>query len=414
MPNQSINLKQKAMKTLLFYIVLFTFSGLNEAMSQWALSGTNIYNLNTGNVGIGNSSPSTLLHVAKDMTEPTITIQNLGGIGGATYTMTDNASGANWKFKATNSGGFKIRDHANLLDVFVIEPNSAANVLYINGAGSLGIGTASPAASAAVDISSANKGLLIPRLTMSQIQSIAAPDNGLQVFCTTDSKIYIFIAPVNQWKELAFGSGSISGPFTCGFPFIVNHIAGSVAPVTKTVTYGTVTNIPGETSKCWITSNLGADHQAISVDDQTEPSAGWYWKFNTIRGYKHDSLNITPAWTNTSINENSNWLTANDPCTLELGGDWRLPTATEWSNIDAAGGWTNWSGPWDSALKMHATGYVYGAGGWLNYRGYEGYYWSSSQSNNTFGSNLYFAMWGVCNMSTFTKSNAASCRCIQD
>jgi uncharacterized protein (TIGR02145 family) len=60
---------------------------------------------------------------------------------------------------------------------------------------------------------------------------------------------------------------------TCGSPITINHVAGVVAPVTKTVTYGTVTNIPGETSKCWITSNLGASQQATAVSDAAEASA---------------------------------------------------------------------------------------------------------------------------------------------
>jgi len=117
---------------------------LNNAMGQWTTSGSNIFNSNTGNVGIGNTAPTTLLHVAKLMTEPTITVQNLGGAGGATYSMIDNSSGAFWKFKATNTGGFKVRDQANALDVFVIEPNSAANMIYINTAGNVGIFNASP------------------------------------------------------------------------------------------------------------------------------------------------------------------------------------------------------------------------------------------------------------------------------
>jgi hypothetical protein len=122
---------------------LLLLAGITQA--QWSTSGTHIYNSNTGNVGIGNSSPATLLEVGKNMTEPGITVHNLGGIGGATYSMVDNVSGANWKFKATNSGGFKIRDHAFGLDVFVIEPNSSANALYINGSGNIGMGTNIPA-----------------------------------------------------------------------------------------------------------------------------------------------------------------------------------------------------------------------------------------------------------------------------
>jgi hypothetical protein len=202
----------KTLKFALSLFILFAFFSIIEADAQWNTNGNNIYNTNSGNVGIGNSSPVTLLHVAKNMTEPAITVQNLGGTGGATYVMMDNASGANWKFKATNTGGFKIRDHANLLDVVVIEPNSSANVLYINGAGSVGIRTSSPAASAAVDISSTDKGFLIPRLTLSQIQSIFDPANGLQVYCTTDSKLYIFVGLESQWKEVAYGTGTITPP----------------------------------------------------------------------------------------------------------------------------------------------------------------------------------------------------------
>jgi hypothetical protein len=74
--------------------------------------------------------------------------------------------------------------------------------------------------------------------------------------------------------------------FTCGDTIFVNHVAGSVAPVSKIVTYGTVTNIPGETAKCWITQNLGASQQATAVNDATEASAGWYWQFNRKQGYK--------------------------------------------------------------------------------------------------------------------------------
>lgn len=133
-------------KTYLFFslFVLMALLSLNKSYGQWTTIGSNIYNSNTGNVGIGNSTPGTLLYVAKGMTEPTITVRNLGGGGGATYTMTDDLSGANWKFKATSTGGFKIRDHANLIDVFTIESNSAANSVYIKNGGNIGMGTTNP------------------------------------------------------------------------------------------------------------------------------------------------------------------------------------------------------------------------------------------------------------------------------
>ncbi len=164
---------------------MIAFLGFNEAMGQWTTSGSNIYNTNTGNVGIGNSSPTTLLYVAKSMTEPTITVRNMGGSGGATYVMMDDASGANWKFKATLSGGFKIRDHANLMDVITIEPNSFANAIYIKGGGSIGMGTSTPDNSALVDISSTTKGFLPPRMTTAQRDAISLPVAGLTIYNTS-------------------------------------------------------------------------------------------------------------------------------------------------------------------------------------------------------------------------------------
>jgi len=135
----------RTVKITISILCLVIMFGLTDAVAQWATSGSNIYNTNAGNVGIGTSSPGYLLHAAKNMTSPSIRIQNLGGSGGAGFEMVDNLSGADWRFKATATGGFKIRDHGNSLDVITIEANSLANALYINAAGNVGMGTATPA-----------------------------------------------------------------------------------------------------------------------------------------------------------------------------------------------------------------------------------------------------------------------------
>ena len=200
----------------------------------------------------------------------------------------------------------------------------------------------------------------------------------------------------------------------CGQTHAISHIAGNVAPVSKTVSYSTVTNIPGETSKCWITSNLGSDHQATAVNDITEASAGWYWQFNRKQGYKHDGTTRTPntTWI-TPITESLNWQAANDPCNIELGIGWRIPTSTEWTNVDASGGWTDWNGPWNSGLKMHSAGYLGNSGGSLFNRGSNGDYWSSTQFSAaggyymTFGSSYSY-------VNTSVKAAGYSLRCIKD
>jgi len=199
----------------------------------------------------------------------------------------------------------------------------------------------------------------------------------------------------------------------CGSSLTVNHVAGAVAPVNKTVTYGTVTNILSETSKCWITSNLGADHQATTVNDATEASAGWYWQFNHKQGYKHDGTTVTPSWTLTSIYEDSDWIAANDPCTIELGRSWRLPTKTEWYNVDVAGSWVSLSGPWNSGLKLHPEGFLQNSDGSLNDRGSYGYYWSNTQTSTFDGAYLTFSI-GYCFTYDNYKTYGFGVRCIKD
>lgn len=221
----------------------------------------------------------------------------------------------------------------------------------------------------------------------------------------------------------AYNSCSFSTPVTlsqsttacCGDFFTISHQAsGGVAPVDKEVTYGTVNNIPGETSKCWITRNLGASQQATAVSDATEASSGWYWQFNRKQGYKHDGTNLTPATTwISSINESSSWTIANDPCAIELGTGWRIPTRSEWTNVDASGGWTNWNGPWGSNLMMHAAGYLSYFDGSLFYRGSGGLYWSSTQISNTEGRYLSFDFIN-CDMSYDKKAFGSSLRCIRE
>ena len=195
----------------------------------------------------------------------------------------------------------------------------------------------------------------------------------------------------------------------------MNHIAGAVAPVNKTVIYGTVTNIPGEQSKCWITRNLGASQQATAVNDNTEASAGWYWQFNLKQGYKHDGTNRTPntTWI-TNINDNLDWQQMNDPCSIELGNPWRIPTFTEWSNVRYYGAWLTWNDPWASGLKLHTAGSLFANDGSLYKRGYEGFYWTSMQSNSTRAFFFDFGSGFNCAILGYYKSYGFTLRCLRE
>jgi len=215
------------------------------------------------------------------------------------------------------------------------------------------------------------------------------------------------------YLSFVFFYNTVYSQFICGCDFTVTHNAGNIAPVTKTVSYGSVlTNLTGS-NKCWITQNLGADHQAISATDATEASAGWYWQFNRKQGYKHDGTNHIPntPWIN-SINENSNWTTANDPCALLLGLDWRIPTYTEWNNADA--GWNSYNNTFASILKIHAGGGIdIVSNGPLSLRGSAGDNWSNTQSANNAAYTLDFD-----NTSSYVapafKAYGLNLRCVND
>jgi hypothetical protein len=98
---------------------------LPPSATVWAVSGTNIYNTNTGNVGIGTTSPASLLHVQYASGQAGISSRGPSGdtwlpfIDGNAY-----IAGANIIF----------RDNTN------------AERMRITGAGDVGIGTTAPAA----------------------------------------------------------------------------------------------------------------------------------------------------------------------------------------------------------------------------------------------------------------------------
>ena len=199
-------------------------------------------------------------------------------------------------------------------------------------------------------------------------------------------------------------------------PFTITHTAGSVAPVTKTVTYGVVeTDLSGR-KKCWITQNLGADRQALSASDVSEASAGWYWQFSRKQGFKHDSRFRTPsyAWDRV-INGNNDWLTNNDPCTLLLGSSWRMPTRTEWETTGQRGKWKKGNDPYTSELKLHAAGRLDLSDGTLHGRGNSGYYWTSSQSKSENGWYFYLTFYNnKTGMGSYGISSGFCLRCISD
>jgi len=115
---------------------------LPPSATVWAVSGTNIYNTNTGNVGIGTTAPAARLDILGGNWDTASTEGDLR-IGDATYRLKIGV--------ATGGGGaghatIAAQGGVNLLSLGAGTTLATQRALTITGAGNVGIGTASPAA----------------------------------------------------------------------------------------------------------------------------------------------------------------------------------------------------------------------------------------------------------------------------
>ena len=226
-------------------------------------------------------------------------------------------------------------------------------------------------------------------------------------------KKIILITVLSAWMAIITNSQAQECNPACPDTFRVHHVAGTISPETVTINYPLVETDLSGMNRCWLGRNLGAEADATSATDNSAVAAGWYWQFNRKQGYAHDGTSRTPntAWI-TSIDENTDWEPANDPCSLLLGPDWRLPTNTEWTDADATGGWENYNDTYNSMLKLHVAGF-FDSSGTLNNRGVTGYYWSSSQLNFTSGHSLLLLSNNAF-MANHFKAYSKSVRCLRE
>lgn len=174
------------------------------------------------------------LNISHQINQSGTATGQVNGIG-ITPTITSIGSGVFYRGLSINIPG---TEHYGIFQTGATSRN------YLQGR--LGIGTSTPNASAALDISSSDKGILIPRLTSVQAAAIT-PTNGLMYY-NTDS-LRFMIRTGAAWRGVRFtdeGGGGASLPAGNNLDILRNRGGTWVAEPDTTTTNGFV-NVTGGT-----------------------------------------------------------------------------------------------------------------------------------------------------------------------
>ena len=128
-------------------------------------------------------------------------------------------------------------------------------------------------ASAALDIKSTDKGMLVPRMTTAQRTIIASPATGLLVFDTTTGSFWFYNGTL--WTELAGGGSS---QWTANGNNISNNNSGNVGIGTTTPAASALLHL-NSTSKAFLPPSMTTDE----MNAIASPQRGMMVYNNTIR-----------------------------------------------------------------------------------------------------------------------------------
>jgi hypothetical protein len=107
---------------------------------DWTLNGTHMYNANTGNIGIGTTSPTSKLNIVTSAGSPLLELEGSGLVGGGLHFTYKNTT-EGYEIRGDDQGGINLEASGNHKISFETSSNER---MRISGNGNVGIGTSSP------------------------------------------------------------------------------------------------------------------------------------------------------------------------------------------------------------------------------------------------------------------------------
>jgi hypothetical protein len=285
----------------------------NEIVIGYDAIGAGSNTIQLGNTSITNVKTSGTLNAG------TVTYPNAHNSTAGQVLTINNAGTASWEAASSSGVPYTGATGAvNLNNQTLVNVNNAA------------IGTATPNASAKLDISSTTQGFLPPRMTYAQRQAITSPATGLVVFCTN-------CGPASVGGELEVYSGGMWRNMTgtaAATPGLVNigddYLGGKVAYILQS-------GDPGY--------DPSVQHGLIAAISDHSIRIQWHNGSNISTGATATALGTGFANTNTIIAAQGAGSYAASVARNHTGGgytDWYLPSKDElyklWLNRSAIGG----------------------------------------------------------------------------
>ncbi|MFY0602726.1 MAG: hypothetical protein JXQ93_02170 [Flavobacteriaceae bacterium] len=87
----------------------------------------------------------------------------------------------------------------------------------------VGIGTTNPDASAVLEVSSTTKGVLIPRMTKTQMAAISPRVEGLMMYCTDCDIKSLYVYDGNNYISLTSGGETVANNASKKFNLLMNY-----------------------------------------------------------------------------------------------------------------------------------------------------------------------------------------------